>query len=885
MRIATLAVRTGQTLVACLLAGLGARAQQPGRDTTVFEGACYGGEGDVAYLRLLDVSARVFRPDPEFQDVSMLYSPAWNGFVEGPTWGAWWIQNSYGPSYCAMPFLLEPHVSFLQNAQDLWFSQMGDGKRAGARDWVAPDGCLCDAAAPNWIYYKQGDGRLDIHDWGMEFTAAGVVLQAEMLLIGRDRAAIERYLPRLERCAAFIESRRDPATNLFRAGPAGNLLAPSYAGCRQADGSYGMAYLSGLSITYIAALDRLVELERLAGRNDPAAGYERQRDLARAGLKPLTTDEGYFIKSLDPDGTRHGVYGAEKHGYFEAVCNHDAIAFRVADEAQSRAIYAKIAALPGLRPHGVIITNYPSLDDMYTEPAGLWGFGTWVNGGHWTTCEARMIMAYYRLGQYEDARRAMEHMLEFFRTFRTDNPLVEFGARPYQPKEPINCVYDTWGAPAAMVRGLFEYLYRADGLTLVPHIPPGITRLDQRFPVRLGDRRLYLSTRGRGPITGVTVNGEAWSRFDATTVSLPAEALPAQARIVIGLGGATPGPDPAPTAAGPAAVPPPGDAFWTVRGFLPVDCGNLRPLRLGADSNGQNAFLGLLRRVRVFALELSAAEVAALARDAAAETAPERQPLLDYVLDGAADGAVANRAGSEFPAKAVGEVTFEDTPMGKAARGTGKGYFEIAFDPRLNLPGPYSLDAWFRPEALPEAGMRIVDKVTAGVDDGYLLDTFPGNSLRLITEMGHAAHAARLAPGEWAHAAATFNPAGELRLYLNGQPVATAPAAAPRPKWEGVGQFYAKLCEAGLAESYEARHARLIVDYLAAIHARRQLKAEGKLPALPPESQQAADKSYLDAMERLAQGLQTVLRAYQASEDPAKARLAALWKECTEGPR
>ena len=64
--------------------------------------------------------------------------PAWNGFVEGPTWGAWWIQNSYGPTYCAMPFYVEPYLTFLKNAHDLWFDQMGDGKRQGAKekDWI-----------------------------------------------------------------------------------------------------------------------------------------------------------------------------------------------------------------------------------------------------------------------------------------------------------------------------------------------------------------------------------------------------------------------------------------------------------------------------------------------------------------------------------------------------------------------------------------------------------------------------------------------------------------------------------------------------------------------------------------------------------------------------
>ena len=91
-----------------------------------FKGQYFSGEGDTAYLTLLDISMRLFHPDPEFQNVSMLYTPDWNGFVEGPTWNAWWIQNSYGPTYCALPFYTEPYLTFLQNAQDLWFDQMGN---------------------------------------------------------------------------------------------------------------------------------------------------------------------------------------------------------------------------------------------------------------------------------------------------------------------------------------------------------------------------------------------------------------------------------------------------------------------------------------------------------------------------------------------------------------------------------------------------------------------------------------------------------------------------------------------------------------------------------------------------------------------------------------
>ncbi len=247
-----------------------------------FEGRFFRGEGDVEYLQLLETAGRMFTPDPELQNIAMLYTPAWNGFVGGFGWDNWWVQDSYGPTYCSLPFLQEPLTTFLQNAQDLWFKHMGDGKtqqpaQAGRvtdsgpllpyvkLHWIPPDGCLCDCACLDWSIPKQGDERYEIHDWGMEFSAAGLLMQSELLLISRDAAAIARYLPKLRRVAAFIETRRDPKNNLFLAGPGGNLLAPGYAGWKKLDGSFDKAYLTGLSVTYIAALDRLIELEKLAG--------------------------------------------------------------------------------------------------------------------------------------------------------------------------------------------------------------------------------------------------------------------------------------------------------------------------------------------------------------------------------------------------------------------------------------------------------------------------------------------------------------------------------------------------------------------------------------------------------------------------------------------
>lgn len=538
-------MKTRVLLICCLIVSLPAGAQysvsEKKGSANEFSGIHYRGRGDVEYLKLLETARRFFDPDPVLPNMSMLYSASLNSLVEGPTWDAWWIQNSYGTTYCALPFYQEPYLTFLQNAQDFWFDQMGDGKRVGAHNWQAPDGCLCDCAKPGWIMYKQGDGKISIHDWGVGFTAAGILMQAELLLISRDIKAIDHYLPMLERSANFVDSRRDPENNLYLAGPAGNLLAPSFAGWKQSDGTYGQAYLAELSVTFIAALDRLIELEKLAGRKAEADHYASIRDLARQGLPRMTTPEGYFIRSIDPDGTLHGVFGAAKHGYFEATPNHDAIAFRVTDDEQSARIYKKMVSIPGLRPHKLILPNYPAYDDMYEGEIGIWKFGTWVNGGHWSTCEGRMMMAYARLGQYDKMRESMRQIMTFADQFRMDNPLVGEGSGVYQPNQPYNITYDAFAIPAAMIRGLFEYLYRADGLTLVPHIPNTITEIQQLDPIRFGSKKIWLTASGSGTITSVLVNGKKWKSFDQASVFLPFDQLPEEASIVILFGSARAG--------------------------------------------------------------------------------------------------------------------------------------------------------------------------------------------------------------------------------------------------------------------------------------------------------------------------------------------------------
>jgi len=530
-------------------------------DSAEYRGRYCSGKGDVEYLRLLDRSFQSFHPSSGTPNISMLYYPDWDCLIEGSKWDAWWIQNSYGPTFCALPFLQEPWLTFLQHSQDMWFDNQGDGKKHGWDQFatlVGPDGCLCDCARPSGAIFKQGDCNWPMHDWCFEFTAAGVLMQSELLLIGRDADAIQRYLPKLEKACAFIETRRDPKNGLFLVGPAADLLAPSYGGVKEADASFGKGYLAGLSITYLGALDRMVELNKLTGNTAKTADYQRKYKITRDSLAELVTDEGYFVRSIDPDGTRHGVLGQDKYGYFGAVANVDAVALRAVDDAGARRIYDRIAALPELRPHDFIITSYPAYDDMYDnwgsrKHEGLWTYGTWVNGGVWSTVEARAILAYYRVGAYEDVRKSVKHSMRLADEYQMDAPLKNFGASVWFDQELTNLCYDALGIPAAMIRGMFEYVYKSDGLILYPHIPPTISEYSQTEPIRFGSKRITITVVNGGPrVASVEVNGKKWPVGCADSVSLNYDSLPSKARVEIVMeGGWADGQTTAPAASQP----------------------------------------------------------------------------------------------------------------------------------------------------------------------------------------------------------------------------------------------------------------------------------------------------------------------------------------------
>jgi len=528
----------------------------------------FSGQGDDSFIELLNNSYAHFVPTAAIPNISMLISPYRDALTEGFYWNGFWIQNSYGFVFNSVPFLTEPFFTLMQNSLDLHWDRMGDGVRMGydpehyeAADeldplftMVAPDGCLGDTVMGPGIIYKQGDHDFINHDWFYEGTAAGILMQAEMLLRKRDIAEIKKYLPKMMRSCNFIEKTRDD-NGLFLVGKGCNLLAPSFGAAVNDKGEIEKSYLAGLTITYTGALMRMIELCRLVSGTDLLAICEERLKMNTESMPLIKTDEGYFVKSVEKNGIKHGVYGAEKFGYFESVSNVDAIATGAADEETAQNIYKKIASISKMLPTGFLPTNYPGLDDMYMKygtsdlsdlPDVFLHSGSWVNGGVWGTIEGRTVLAYFKLDKIEDAVRSAGIAYEWTKNYRMDAPWSQWGANTYNywsdcdGRPEVSVMIDNFAVPAAVLRGVFDYEYSADMLKLTPHLPASLKEVKQNRPIYWGGKEIYISCSGGEKITGVTVNGQGIDTFDNKSVYLNFDSLPQTAIVAIGADGANP---------------------------------------------------------------------------------------------------------------------------------------------------------------------------------------------------------------------------------------------------------------------------------------------------------------------------------------------------------
>jgi hypothetical protein len=150
------------------------------------------------------------------------------------------------------------------------------------------------------------------------------------------------------------------------------------------------------------------------------------------------------------------------------------------------------------------------------------------------------------------------------------------------------------------------------------------------------------------------------------------------------------------------------------------------PLRLGMDSAGSSRFKGLIGRATMFSGLLKTDTIRKLA-------AGDRNEILKGV----------NVVHCLLNPKAGDVLTTKPD----------------------DFAGSVSFETWIQP-AKGEAG-RIFDKLTAGKRDGFLIDCWPGDSLRVILGPRQDDFPDVLRPGVWQHVAVVMGK-GRLDVYLNG---------------------------------------------------------------------------------------------------------------------
>ena len=142
-----------------------------------------------------------------------------------------------------------------------------------------------------------------------------------------------------------------------------------------------------------------------------------------------------------------------------------------------------------------------------------------------------------------------------------------------------------------------------------------------------------------------------------------------------------------------------------------------------------------------------------------------------------ADGDYNDPAGG-ITGTSAGGVTFTAGVVGQAFTfdGTASSYVQMPDNAILRLTGPFTLDAWVNPGA---TGGRILDKITAGGANGYLLDII-NNQARVFAGADSLSSGTTIPLGAYTHVTGVYG-GTTLTVYLNGVLAATKITTATVP--------------------------------------------------------------------------------------------------------
>ncbi len=159
----------------------------------------------------------------------------------------------------------------------------------------------------------------------------------------------------------------------------------------------------------------------------------------------------------------------------------------------------------------------------------------------------------------------------------------------------------------------------------------------------------------------------------------------------------------------------------------------------------------------------------------------KRRQFLQAGLAALAAASLGREGRADTPAP-EGLALSENGPIYQTQQ-TGQAASERASD----FADAVTLEAWVKADPMPQGGGRILDKLIPGTNQGFLLDTYPGNSLRLITARGQCSYDAHLSGDHWTHVMGVYSASQKIMaVYLDGKETARVtdgafPPLAPTP--------------------------------------------------------------------------------------------------------
>ena len=100
--------------------------------------------------------------------------------------------------------------------------------------------------------------------------------------------------------------------------------------------------------------------------------------------------------------------------------------------------------------------------------------------------------------------------------------------------------------------------------------------------------------------------------------------------------------------------------------------------------------------------------------------------------------------------------------------------YEAPLNRALDLTDEVTLEAWIKADPKEEGGGRILDKSAPGTQLGYMLDTWPGNSLRFLNVKGMCKFKANLPADKWSHVVGVYSATKKImKIYRDGKEVAS----------------------------------------------------------------------------------------------------------------